>query len=285
MQYVSDLVDTPVTVAMSGPIQSPAQGDLAFVIYSGEDVRPGGVAIEHRSVINWLLGHQEHFRISPGVRVAESSAARLEAPWLSLLPVLSGGISVMVDDGPGVPDTTLRLGSAGVEVARVDSVSLRGLLQAPDDQLEACRSLRTVACDGRELTPDLVASFYGRMSSSGIDARLHAVYGWPESTGHGATMAFPVLEVTPSTTLAGRAAPNARLYVVDDWGGLCPIGVPGEMWIGGAPLARGYLNRANLTAERFFPDPFARGGRVFRTGERARWRTDGGLEQLGPLRL
>jgi non-ribosomal peptide synthetase component F len=75
------------------------------------------------------------------------------------------------------------------------------------------------------------------------------------------------------------------LYVVDDRGTLCPVGVAGEVWIGGSPVARGYLGRANLTAERFFPDPFARGGRVFRTGDRARWRTDGQLERLGSFCL
>jgi non-ribosomal peptide synthetase component F len=82
----------------------------------------------------------------------------------------------------------------------------------------------------------------------------------------------------------GRPIANVRVYVVDERGTLCPIGARGEIWIGGRSVARGYHERRDLTAERFFRDPFASGGLVLRTGDTGRWRPDGQLEYLGPFR-
>jgi acyl-coenzyme A synthetase/AMP-(fatty) acid ligase/acyl carrier protein len=144
---------------------------------------------------------------------------------------------------------------------------------------ERCRTLRRVFCSGEALSPELQLRFE-RL----LDAELHNLYGPAEAA----------IEVThwpcergsdPRLVPIGRAIPNTQVYVLDDRLEPLGIGLPGEVYIGGVCVGRGYLNRPALTAERFVPDPFARrpGSRLYRTGDRARVRPDGAVEYLGRL--
>ncbi|HLL45149.1 MAG TPA: condensation domain-containing protein, partial [Longimicrobiaceae bacterium] len=131
---------------------------------------------------------------------------------------------------------------------------------------------------GDAVPPDLL----GEMRAAFPAAGLHVLYGPTEATVLAA--AFPVSpERAVERQMLGRPLPGARLYVCDGRGDLLPAGIPGELWIGGAGVARGYLGRPELSADRFVPDPFAAapGGRAYRTGDRARWLPDGTLEFLG----
>jgi len=152
---------------------------------------------------------------------------------------------------------------------------LRVFLAQPG--LEArCRSLRHVVCSGEPLTPDLVRRFVGRLA-----AALHNLYG-PTEAGIDVTASTCRREDPGGAVSIGRPIANTQIHLLDDAHHPAPVGHPGELYIGGTALARGYLGRPGLTAERFLPDPFGEpSARVYRTGDLARYHTDGCIEFLG----
>jgi acyl-coenzyme A synthetase/AMP-(fatty) acid ligase len=164
----------------------------------------------------------------------------------------------------------------GVTMAHFVPSMLQLFVDEPE--MDGCTSLRYVICSGEALPAPLQDRFLARLPS----AELHNLYGPTEAA----------VDVTAWRCRAGDAtvpigAPvaNTRVYVLDDPGLPVPTGVPGELFLGGVQVARGYLGRPSLTAERFVPDAFssAPGARLYRTGDRARWRADGNVEYLGRL--
>ena len=156
---------------------------------------------------------------------------------------------------------------------------LQAFLDTPE--AERCLSLRQVFCSGEELLAGQVARFFQVLPH----CALHNLYGPTEAavdvTWHPCTRATARLDRVP----IGRPIANTRIYVLDPHRQPTPVGVPGELHIGGAGLARGYLNRPELTAERFIPDPFSGepGARLYRTGDLVRYRPDGNLERRLPI--
>ncbi|MFN8718465.1 MAG: AMP-binding protein, partial [Gemmatimonadaceae bacterium] len=142
-----------------------------------------------------------------------------------------------------------------------------------------CTGLRRVVCSGEALSAVLVQ----RAREILPQAVLHNLYGPTEAAIDVTYWQSPPADVpTPNRIPIGRPVANTTCFVLDRWGAPTPIGVAGELHIGGVQVARGYLNRAALTAERFIPDPFgAPGSRLYSTGDLAQWRTDGMLEYLG----
>jgi acyl-coenzyme A synthetase/AMP-(fatty) acid ligase/aryl carrier-like protein len=137
---------------------------------------------------------------------------------------------------------------------------------------------RWLVCGGEAFTFDLLA----RIRETGAACRILNHYGPTETTiGTCALELDDVVDAASATVPIGRPFPGARAYVVDPRGEPTPLGVVGELWIGGAGVARGYVNRPDETAERFVADPFADDGRVYRTGDRARFLRDGTIEFLG----
>jgi non-ribosomal peptide synthetase component F len=133
---------------------------------------------------------------------------------------------------------------------------------------------------GEALAPDLVARWYGLVPQ----AELHNLYGPTECAVDVTWWACPPSAVAPAVVPIGRPIANTRIHVLDESLREQPIGVAGELHIGGVQVGLGYHGRAELTAERFVPDPFGGpGDRLYRTGDLARWRTDGTIEYLGRL--
>ncbi|HEX8905662.1 MAG TPA: amino acid adenylation domain-containing protein, partial [Longimicrobiaceae bacterium] len=260
---------------------------LAYVIYtSGSTGLPKGTLIEHRNVARLFTATEPWFGFGAGdVWTLFHSYAFDFSVWEIWGALLYGGRVVVV------PRETSRDAAAfhallrreGVTVLNQTPSAFRQLMAA-DAELGGDLALRWVIFGGEALEPASLAEWVRRR---GIGApRLVNMYGITETTVHVTFRPLSEADVFEGGgSPIGRQIPDLRLYVLDPWGRPAPVGVPGELYVGGGGVARGYLGRAALTATRFVPDPFAgtAGARLYRTGDRARRRGDGELEYLGRL--
>ncbi|TVZ94125.1 non-ribosomal peptide synthetase [Streptomyces sp. BK340] len=264
--------DVPTEPA--APFTSPARPHhLAYVIYtSGSTGLPKGVAVEHAAISSFLRSVAERPGLAPGDRVLALTPLSFDISTLELfLPLTLGATVVMA---PQAANTDPEVLAAAIEDGRVTVV------QATPTTWRMLVASGWRAGHGRvllsggepldtQLARDLVAT----------GGTLWNLYGPTEATVW-ATAAR--IDEAGDRVTVGTALSNTRLYVVDEHGREAGPGVTGELWIGGEGVARGYLGRPALTAERFVPDPFGDGtGRLYRTGDLARWSTDGDLELLG----
>ncbi|HVR96549.1 MAG TPA: non-ribosomal peptide synthase/polyketide synthase, partial [Thermoanaerobaculia bacterium] len=255
-------------------------GHLAYVIYtSGSTGRPKGVAVEHRGLLNLLGWHQAAFGVSPDDRATRLSGLGFDASVWDLWPYLAAGASVHIPN------------DENDEEVRISPPALRHWLLA---EQVTCTFVPTPVAEGL-LALAWPAAVPLRLLLTGGD-RLHRHpvaplpftlvndYGPTENTVVATSGAVPVLATDRAPSI-GRPIANVRVHLLDAGLGLVPAGVPGELCIAGASLARGYLGRPELTAERFFPDPFATGpgGRMYRTGDLARRLPEGEIEFLGRI--
>ncbi|MFF3753077.1 amino acid adenylation domain-containing protein [Streptomyces sp. NPDC002018] len=267
------------------PGPRPAPEHPAYVIYtSGSTGRPKGVVVEHRAIVNRLHGMQEAYLLTADDRVLQKTPYGFDVSvWELFWPLVTGATLVLARPG-GHRDPAYLAGVITAEAVTtlhfVPSM-LRAFLAGP---LPPFPSLRRMICSGEALTADLVTAVHER-----IGCELHNLYGPTEAAVDvTAARCVPGLPVT-----IGRPVANTRTYIVDDGLRPVPVGVPGELLLGGAQLARGYLGRPALTAERFVPSPFGTGTgsgsgsgsgeRLYRTGDLARYRSDGSIEYLGRL--
>ncbi len=263
---------------------SPSPENLAYVIYtSGSTGTPKGVAVTHASLTGTLLAAREELGFREG-DVMPSLASFAFDIWLfeTLLPLLAGGSVRMVPRERVVDVAALveELESATVLHA------VPALMRQVVDGVAAARGtlpgLRRAFVGGDAVPPELPAA----MREAFPAAEVRVMYGPTEGT---------ILCAAHHTRggeaggrhLMGRPLGSAPLYVLDAAGQPAPVGVPGELCIGGAAVARGYLGRAEATAERFVPDALSgearSGARMYRSGDRARWGADGVLEFLGRI--
>ncbi|MCK6233447.1 amino acid adenylation domain-containing protein [Stenotrophomonas indicatrix] len=279
----SRLSDVPVLppeqwtdVSFAAPWPGPMGDDAAYVIYtSGSTGEPKGVVIEHRAIVNRLLWMREHYGIGADDRILQKTPATFDVSvWEFFLPLLCGATLVLAGpDAHRDPTELARLIRVhGVTTAHFVPSMLDAFLAASASQ---DLRLRRVFTSGEALDAALRDRFHARMQSE-----LHNLYGpteaavdvswWPASVddrSRPVPIGFPVW--------------NTRLYVLDARMQPVPVGVAGDLYLGGVQLARGYLGRDDLTAERFLADPFLPGERIYRTGDVARWRGDGAVEYLG----
>ena len=267
-------------VAVAGCSLFPVPCSLAYVIYtSGSTGTPKGVHVEHGSLSNLLHAAREAFGVRAGdvVPVLASHAFDI---WLfeAVLP-LTVGAAVRLVGRERVMDPAGLVAEAGdATVLHAVPALMRQLAREAAASAGSFPGLRTVLVGGDLVAPELLAE----MREAFPSAETWVAYGPTEGT-----VLASAHRVPRSGEIAGHriGAPlgNVRLYVCDALGGAQPVGVPGELWIGGAGVARGYGGRPEATAERFVPDPFGgvAGARAYRTGDRARWRAEGELEFLG----
>ncbi|HKV11084.1 MAG TPA: amino acid adenylation domain-containing protein [Thermoanaerobaculia bacterium] len=246
----------------------------AYVLYtSGSTGRPKGVAVPHRAIVNRLLWMQDAYRLTADDRVLQKTPYSFDVSvWEFFWPLLAGARLVVAT--PGVHGDSARLvrtiREEGVTVMHFVPSMLRPFLEEPG--VEACRCLRDVMASGEALPPELVERFFARLG-----ARLHNLYGPTEAA---VDVTFWACEPGPDRSVPiGRPIANTRIHLLDRDSYPVPVGVPGELYIGGVNLARGYFARPGLTAERFVPAPG--GERLYRTGDLARYREDGAIEYLG----
>jgi amino acid adenylation domain-containing protein len=268
-------IDGPASEPAPGT--RPTPGDTAYVLYtSGSTGRPKGVVIPHSALANFLAGMQELLQPAPADRWLGLTSTSFDISGLELyLPLVSGGRVVIA----GQDDR--RDGAALARLAAVHGVTHiqatpSGWRMLLDGGITAGKV--TALVGGEALPLPLARELAGRAR------RLLNMYGPTETTIWSTCWEVPT---APEQVLIGRPIANSTCYVLDADGELAPPGTPGELFIGGAGVAAGYLGRPALTAEHFTPDRFgpgqadAAGARLYRTGDRVRWTADGQLEFLG----
>jgi amino acid adenylation domain-containing protein len=253
-------------------------GNLAYVLYtSGSTGRPKGVAVSHGAIVNHMLWMQAAYPLAPHDCVLQRTSIGFDASvWEIYAPLLAGAALALPPPAAQRDPAVLaeQVAVCGATVLQVVPSLLEALLDEPRFPGGA-RLLRRVFCGGEALAPALARRFAARCAASLIN-----LYGPTEATIDAtAHLCAPAGEpVTP----IGRPIDNTRLYVAGELRP-APLGAPGELWIGGACLARGYFGHPELTAARFLPDPFGGepGARLYRTGDLARRLPGGELEYLG----
>jgi amino acid adenylation domain-containing protein len=267
------------------PAVRAAEGNLAYVLYtSGSTGIPKGVMIPHQGIVNRLLWMQEAYGLTAADRVLQKTPFGFDISlWELFWPLLSGARLVFAQpEGHKNPLYLAdRIAREGITTLHFVPSMLEAFLEVPG--LESLTCLRRVVASGEALPPRLVERFFARLGRNG-GAELHNLYGPTEASVD--VSCWPCVPAPPGSLVPiGRPIGNHRLYVADRWLGAQPLGVPGELLLGGPGLARGYLGRPELTAAAFVPDPFggAPGGRLYRTGDLVRQLPDGTVHYLSRL--
>jgi amino acid adenylation domain-containing protein len=253
---------------------------LAYVIYtSGSTGLPKGVLIEHGSAVARIQYAVSAYSLTAMDRCAQFASLSFDASVMQLFSALSAGAALLMraQDVWGPAETVALIAEHGLTVADIPPIYLQTLLD-PKNRRDV-QSLRVVVVGGEATLAEsmrgrefkhLIINEYGPTEAT-ITATAHAITGQSE--------------ISPSAMYLsiGRPIDNATVYILDRYQQPVPIGVVGELHIGGVGVARGYLNRHGLTAERFVPDPFsdAPGARMYKTGDLGRWLPDGAIDYIG----
>ncbi|WP_314246828.1 non-ribosomal peptide synthetase [Streptomyces sp. DSM 40907] len=257
--------------------QAPLPAHPAYVIYtSGSTGRPKAVVVEHSAIVNRLLWMQDRYRLGADDRVLQKTPFGFDVSvWEFFWPLLTGAALVVAEPGGHKDPSYLTRVIQEEAVTTVHFVPSMLAAFVEDPEAGRCRSLRRVVCSGEALPEELKNRFLDV-----LDVPLHNLYG-PTEAAVDVTHWDCRREETGPVPI-GRPIWNTSLYVLDPRGRPVPVGVAGELFLAGAGLARGYLRRPALTAERFPLDPFGPpGSRMYRTGDLARHRADGSVEYLG----
>ena len=254
------------------PLHRVTSSDLAYVIYtSGSTGKPKGVEITHRSVVNFLSSMRLEPGFSQNDRLLAVTTLSFDIAGLEFyLPLTCGG-SIVIAPREALSDGAALAGlmaSSNITIMQATPVTWRLLLESG---WQGVRGLK-ILCGGECFPRDLA----DRLLKTG--AEVWNVYGPTETT---IWSTIQRVEPGAGSVPIGRPIANTQVYVLDEGKHPVPKGVIGELYIGGDGLARGYLCRPDLTADRFVPNPFRAGEKLYRTGDLARFLADGALECLG----
>ncbi|HVK25617.1 MAG TPA: amino acid adenylation domain-containing protein, partial [Actinokineospora sp.] len=281
-ESLRDRVTAPTVVTIDGGVPGPVArldttarpDNLAYVMYtSGSTGKPKGVGVTHRNIVR-LVRDTDYVHFGPGDTVAQASNLSFDAATFEIWgPLCAGGRIV------GVPKDDLLSAPAFAKTLRDNKVDLMFLTTSLARQLaveapETFAGLRQLLVGGEQADPEMIT----RLRAVGGPS-VHNVYGPTETTTF--ALSWEAGEVDDTVPI-GRPIANSTAYVLD--GDLHPVapGLVGEIYLGGDGVARGYLDRPDLTAERFVPDPFgAPGSRLYRTGDLGRYWPDGRIDCLG----
>lgn len=266
---------------VANPAGKAEPNHLAYMIYtSGSTGRPKGAMNTHRGISNRLLWMQDQYGLTQADKVLQKTPFSFDVSvWEFFWPLLVGA-RLMVAEPGGHRDAAYLvklIREQGITVLHFVPSMLRAFLE--ESGAERCHSLRHVICSGEALPYDLQEQFFRSLS-----AQLHNLYGPTEAAvdvTHWTCRRHDERKIVP----IGRPVANTQIYILDQRLQPTPIGVPGELYIGGVQVGRGYHNRPELTAEKFIPDPFSGGpeARLYKTGDLCRWLADGAIEYLGRM--
>lgn len=252
---------------------------LAYIIFtSGSTGRPKGVMNPHRAICNRLLWMQDEYRLDDSDAVLQKTPYSFDVSvWEFFWPLLTGARLVVARPEGHKDSSYLIDGIRKYQITTIHFVPSMLQIFLEDPEVESCDSLKRVICSGEALPYELQQRFFERQK-----AELHNLYGPTE-----AAVDVTFWECRQDSSLRivpiGRPVANTQMYILDNYLQPVPIGVPGELHIGGVQVARGYVNRPELTAEKFIADPFSEGpqARLYKTGDLCRFLPDGNIEYLG----
>jgi amino acid adenylation domain-containing protein len=287
--YLSDAIDRVPAPLPPHPSPAAANSCPAYVIYtSGSTGKPKGVLVEHASVVNILFALQQRYPLTTGDTYLFKTSYLFDVSVTELFGWYMGGSSLSVL-APGGEKDPQRI----IETIESDSVthinfvpSMFGVflevLQSDSRLMDRLTSLRYIFLAGEALPPAFVEWF--RQLDPAGRIRLENIYGPTEATIYASYYSLSQWQGDRGIPI-GKPLQNMCLYILDGNSRLQPIGVPGELIIGGAGVARGYLNHPELTAEKFVEDVFdpKNNSRLYKTGDLARWLPDGNMEFLGRI--
>jgi amino acid adenylation domain-containing protein len=260
------------------PINTANAEDLAYVIYtSGSTGRPKGVMCTHHCICNWLLWSQETYRLTANDCIIHKTPFTFDVSLAEIFWSLIAGSRLIVAS-PGLHGDSRYLIKTICEKNITAIHFVPSMLSAflEDEDAARCSCLRLVICAGEALTVELQERFFAVLPN----AELHNNYGPTEA---GVVTYWQCKRGLGEITVPiGRPIANTQIYIMDRAMQPAPIGVPGELHIGGVQLARGYLARPELTGKAFIPNPFGE-GRLYKTGDLARYRENAAIEFLGRI--
>ncbi|WP_222930911.1 non-ribosomal peptide synthetase [Microcystis aeruginosa] len=267
--------------SQDNPITDVQATNLAYVIYtSGSTGQPKGVMLSHSNLSNHMFWMQETFPLTKTDRVLQKTPFSFDASvWEFYAPLLVGGQLLIAQPGGHTDSDYLLKTIAQQQVTTVQLVP--SLLQMLLEQggIENCQLLKRVFCGGEILPVALQEKLLSQ-----LNVNLCNLYG-PTECCIDVTFWNCQREMYGQRIPIGRPISNTQIYILDSNLQSLPVGIPGELHIGGAGLARGYLNRPELTQEKFIPNPFSNypDSRLYKTGDLARYLPDGNIEYLGRI--
>ncbi|MEA5552712.1 amino acid adenylation domain-containing protein [Anabaena cylindrica UHCC 0172] len=265
--------------------QNPDSGvsneNLIYVIYtSGSTGKPKGTMNTHKGLCNRLLWMQDTYKLTPQDRVLQKTPFSFDVSvWEFFWPLITGAKLVIAQPGGHQDSAYLVQLIAQEQITTVHFVPSMLQVFLEESGLAACSCLKRVICSGEALAKTLQDRFFAR-----LDVELHNLYG-PTEAAIDVTFwecqRHSQLPIVP----IGRPISNTQIYILDGQGKPTPVGVPGELHIGGVGLARGYLNRPDLTKEKFIPHPLHKSpsDRLYKTGDLARYLPSGEIEYIGRI--
>lgn len=254
--------------------------NLAYCIYtSGSTGQPKGAMNTHQAICNRLLWMQEAYRLNSSDRVLQKTIFSFDVSvWEFFWPLVTGAQLVMARPGGHRDSTYLARVIREQQITTIHFVPSMLQVFLEEKEVERCLSLKRVVCSGETLSWELQKRFFSKFR----EVELHNLYG-PTEAAIDVTWWACERESSLGVVPIGRAIANTEMYILDREMNPVPLGVAGELYIGGIQLARGYLKRPQLTAARFIPHPFSleSGERLYRTGDMACFYGDGNIKYLG----
>ncbi|MBN3924182.1 non-ribosomal peptide synthetase [Nostoc sp. NMS4] len=272
--YIDEDWATITQHSQENPTSCVTFDNLAYVIYtSGSTGKPKGVLLQHRGLSNLSASQIEIFNLQPSNRILQFASLSFDASIFEIVMALQTGATLYLANKesllPGQPLLQLLREKAITHVTLPPAV----LAVLPTESLPA---LQTIICAGEYCTDDIVRRWWNSQR------RFFNAYGLTEATVWSTVAEISTMSEKPPI---GRPIANTQIYILDKYLQGLPIGISGELYIAGEGLAQGYLNRPELTIEKFIPNPFSdkKGARLYKTGDLARYRTDGNIEFLGRI--